>query len=142
MGETLYVRFQGTTRSPHGHFPGIFALANGLARDGRLTDEQYRFWRAGNDWYDTHFTNPSDVDPTVYDRDLNPGAVAWFKATAVHLLARAEGYLDLLAQHEVPCERVESTDPGRVIYEDDEQVVVVPVTPLPDHPAAAPRPAT
>ncbi|EST25915.1 hypothetical protein [Streptomyces niveus] len=32
-----YVRFQSPTRSPHGHFPGIFALANGLTRDGRLT---------------------------------------------------------------------------------------------------------
>src|SRR5919106_1489359 len=88
VGKALYVRFQGTTRSPHGHFPGVFALANGLARDGRLTEEQYRFWRTGNDWYDTHFTNPSDVDPTVYDRALHPGAVAWFKATAVHLIDR------------------------------------------------------
>ncbi|MGW1373241.1 hypothetical protein ACWD6P_03045 [Streptomyces sp. NPDC002446] len=135
MGEARYVRFQGTTRSPHGHFPGIFALANGLARDGRLTDEQYRFWRAGNDWYDAHYANPSDVDPTVYDRELNPGAVAWFKTTAVHLLERVDGYLDLLAQHGVPCERLESAAPGRIVYEDEDQVVVVPVAP----PAQSPR---
>ncbi len=32
--------------------------------------------------------------------------------------------------HHVPWVRVESDDPGRVIYEDDVQVVVVP-TPLP-----------
>lgn len=126
MGETLYVRFQGTRRSPRGHFPGIFALANGLARDGRLSEEQYRFWRAGNDWYDAHYTNPTHVDPTVYDRDLNPGAVAWFKTSAVRLIERVDGYLELLAAHDVDCERVESADPGKIIYEDDEQVVVVP----------------
>ncbi|MFF8314490.1 hypothetical protein ACWGLP_11640 [Streptomyces lydicus] len=134
MGETVYVRFQGTTRSPRGHFPGVFGLANGLARDGRLSEEQYRFWRAGNDWYDTHFTNPSEVDPSVYDDAVNPGAVAWFKSTAVHLIARVDGYLDLLATHAVDCERVESTDPGRIIYEDEDQVVVVPWQR--DHPAS------
>ncbi|MGY5133699.1 hypothetical protein ACWGJW_15055 [Streptomyces nigrescens] len=126
MSEALYVRFQGARRSPRGHFPGIFALANGLAREGKLSDEQYRFWRAGNDWYDAHYPNPSHTDPTVYDSSRNPGAVAWFKATAVHLIERVDGYLQLLAAHEVACERVESTDPGRIVYEDEVQVVVVP----------------
>ncbi|MCX5444175.1 hypothetical protein ACFVJW_07840 [Streptomyces libani] len=126
MSEALYVRFQGATRSPRGHFPGIFALANGLAREGKLSDEQYQFWRAGNDWYDAHYPNPSHTDPTVYDSSRNPGAVAWFKATAVHLIERVDGYLQLLAAHEVACERVESTDPGRIVYEDEVQVVVVP----------------
>lgn len=126
MDEALYVRFQATRRSPRGHFPGIFALANGLARDGRLSEEQYRFWRAGNDWYDAHYPNPSDTDPTVYDRELNPGAVAWFKTSAVRLIERVDGYLELLAAHDVGCERVESANPGKIIYEDAEQVVVVP----------------
>ncbi|UKY55027.1 hypothetical protein [Streptomyces inhibens] len=129
MNEPLYVRFQGTTRSPRGHFPGIFALANGLARDGRLSEAQYRIWRTGNDWYDANYANPSDLDPTVYDRELHPGAVAWFKTTAVHLIDRVDGYLELLAHHEVPCERIESANPGRIIYEDDDQVVVVPWEP-------------
>lgn len=137
VGEAVYVRFQGTTRSPRGHFPGIFALANGLARNGKLNDDQYRFWRAGNDWYDANYPNPSDTDPTVYDRDLNPGAVAWFKATALHLIERVDGYLDLLAEHQVPFERIESVDPGRIIYEDDDQVVVVPWRPEPDAIAGA-----
>ncbi|MGW9433216.1 hypothetical protein ACWHA1_35500 [Streptomyces decoyicus] len=126
MGEVLYVRFQGTRRSPRGHFPGVFGLANHLARQGTLSDEQYRFWRVGNDWYDANYTNPSHIDPTIYDHDLNPGAVAWFKATAVHLIDRVEGYLEILAAHDVACERVESSDPGKIIYEDAEQVVVVP----------------
>ncbi|MEV7652708.1 hypothetical protein AB0O39_00910 [Streptomyces anulatus] len=125
-GTTMYVRFQSTERSPRGHFPGIFALANGLARDGRLTEEQHRFWRAANDWYDAAYTDPSRVDPTVYDPGVNPGAVAWFKGTATRLLDRIPGYLALLAAHGVPCEQLESADPGRVVYEDEHQVVVVP----------------
>ncbi|MFJ6179904.1 hypothetical protein [Streptomyces sp. NPDC092295] len=79
-----YVRFQGTVRDPRGHFPGVFALANGLARQGVLTDEQWSFWRAGNDWYDANYPDPSTVDPHVYDPELHPGAVAWFKTSAHH----------------------------------------------------------
>lgn len=124
--EPLFVRFQGTTRSPKGFYPGVFLLANGLAREGRLTDEQYRFWRTGNDWYNANFTNPADVDPTVFDPERHPRAVAWFKSTAVHLIDRLTGYLELLAAHGVECERVESSNPGKIIYEDREQIVVVP----------------
>ncbi|MFG2293930.1 hypothetical protein [Streptomyces sp. NPDC048603] len=121
-----YVRFQGTVRSPRGHFPGVFALANGLAREGRLTEEQHRFWRAANDWYDAAYPDPSDHDPAVYDPAVNPGAVAWFKDTAGHLIERVAGYLELLNLHDVPWERVESADPGRIVYEDEVQVVAVP----------------
>jgi hypothetical protein len=44
----------------------------------------------------------------------------------VHLIERVDGYLEILARHGVACRRVESEDPGRVIYEDDDQIVVVP----------------
>ncbi|MCX4965900.1 hypothetical protein OHA98_13830 [Streptomyces sp. NBC_00654] len=126
MSEALYVRFQSTVRSPRGHFPGVFALANGLAGEGRLSEEQYRFLRAGNDWYDSNYPNPSDTDPSVYDPAVNPGAAAWFKVTAVELIERVDGYLALLAEHRVECERIESSEPGTIVYEDAYQVVVTP----------------
>lgn len=126
MGETLFVRFQGTKPNSKGRFPGVFALANGLGRAGEFSEDEHRFWRAGNDWYEANFTNPSTVDPTVYDRVLHPGAESWFKATAGEVLDRVDGYLEILAAHGVSCERLESSAPGRIIYEDDDQIVVVP----------------
>jgi hypothetical protein len=57
---------------------------------------------------------------------LNPGATAWFKSTAGEVLDRVAGYLDLLSVHGVACERIESPNPGKVVYEDEHQVVVVP----------------
>ncbi|MFC7792735.1 hypothetical protein [Streptomyces cinereoruber] len=130
-----YVRFQGVVRHPRGHFPGVFVLANELAAQGRLTEDQYRFWREGNDWYDAHYTNPSHVDPAVYDPRVHPGAVAWFKASARDLIERVDGYLELLAAHGVECRRLESPNPGRILYEDEYQVVVAgeadPDAPLP-----------
>ncbi len=68
-----------------------------------------------------------DVSGSVYDPDVNRGAVAWFKSSAAHLLSRVDGYLELLAAHGVPCESLESSEPGRIVYEDPDQIVVVPL---------------
>lgn len=131
MPAALYVRFQGTERHPRGHYPGVFVLTNELARQGRLTEEQHRFWRANNDWYDANYPNPTDVDPQVYDRGIHPGATAWFKSSSRDLIGRVYGYLEILAAHGIDCRRLESTNPGRVIYEDAYQVVVMPDGPAP-----------
>ncbi|WP_042366054.1 hypothetical protein [Streptacidiphilus neutrinimicus] len=129
MGDAVFVRFQAASPNARGHFPGVFALLNGLARAGRLSEEEHRFWRAANDWYDACLTDPSTVDPTVYDRELHPAAASWFKSAAGEFVEGVSGCLRILAAHDVPCERLESSAPGRVIYEDDHQIVVVPWTP-------------
>lgn len=122
-----FVRFQATEQNDRGLYMGVFGLIGGLSRNGLLTEEQERFRRESNAWYDAAYTTPSDVDPAVYDRAVNPQAVAWFKVTAQELIARVDGYLEILALHGVGCERVESAaPPGRIIYEDEHQIVVVP----------------
>ena len=126
MGDLRYVRFQAVEPTPRGTWAGVFGLVNGLRRAGRLTAEQETFCRVNGAWYNAAYTDPSTVDPTVYDRELNPGAAAWFKIEATHLLDRVDGYLAILDAHGVRWRRVESDDPGRVVYEDADQVVVVP----------------
>ncbi|MER5319215.1 hypothetical protein [Streptosporangium roseum] len=126
MEKTLYLRFQGTSPNRWGRFPGVFGLVNGLALAGKLTEGQKQFWRTNHDWYDANFTNPSETDPTVYDRSLNPGAAAWFKPSAHMFIERVAGYMEILAAHGVGCEARYSSNPGRIVYEDDHQIVVVP----------------
>lgn len=128
-GMVIYSRYQSPVPNERGHRVGIFGLVNGLAKNGLLTPEQEAFRRTNNDWYDAAYTDPSQVDPTVYDRQLNPLAAAWFKPTATHLLGRIPGYLDILAAHDIACELATSENPGRVIYEDPDQIVVVPHQP-------------
>ncbi|WP_394426142.1 hypothetical protein [Streptomyces sp. SGAir0957] len=127
MEHAAYVRFEGTVRHARGHFPGVFVLANELAASGQLSNDQYWFWRASNDWYDANYTNPTTVDPKIYDPAVHPGAVAWFKASATHLIERVDGYLALLSAHGLACRRLASSDPGEIVYEDEDQIVVVPV---------------
>ncbi|MFB7512759.1 hypothetical protein [Streptomyces sp. NPDC056144] len=124
-----YVRFQSPHPNSRGSFTGVFGLVNNLAREGRLSDEQESFRRSNNKWYDAAYPDPSRVDPTVYDDAVHPGAAAWFKPSATHLLARVPGYVEILTAHGVDCETLRSADPGRVVYEDEVQVVVVPHRP-------------
>ncbi|MET9631407.1 hypothetical protein ABZX92_28490, partial [Lentzea sp. NPDC006480] len=110
-----------------GRFLGVFAVVNTLARRDQLTPAQHVFRRLGNDWYDANFINPATVDPDVYRQ---PGAAAWFKRQSVHLVDRVSGYLAILDAHGVQWRRLESDDPGRVVYEDPDQVIVVPHQPV------------
>lgn len=128
----MYIRFQSPYPGKRGVHTGVFGLTNLLGRDGRLTAEEHADWRAGNDWYNAAYPDPMDSDVTVYDESINPQATAWFKSSAEHLLARVPRYLEILKAHGVECNRVEVDDPGRIIYEDDVQIVVVP------HGSAAP----
>ncbi|WP_436535706.1 hypothetical protein [Actinoplanes sp. HUAS TT8] len=126
MNEVVFLRFQSTSPNRRGTFPGVFGLVNGLAHDGRLTAEQEHFRKINNAWYEANFTNPNTVDPTVYDRAVHPKAAAWFKSSASEMIERVNGYLKILADHGIGYERIQSTDPGRIIYEDEHQIVVVP----------------
>ncbi|GAA0621151.1 hypothetical protein GCM10010174_44900 [Kutzneria viridogrisea] len=119
----MFLRFQSPTPNRRGVYPGIFALVNGLGFAGELTEAEEEFRRVNNAWYDAAYTNPSTVDPAVY---RTPLAASWFRMTSTGLVDRIAGYLEILAAHAVAYVRLESTDPGWVLYEDADQVVVVP----------------
>lgn len=99
-------------------------MANGLARAGRLTEVDWAWWRANNDWFDAAYPDPATVDPTLFDGSIPVSC--WFKDTAVHLLERVPGYLALLDRYQVGWVERRSPAPGLIRYEDDVQIVVTP----------------
>lgn len=124
---TRYVRWQSPTRHPRRDIHvGVFALVNGLRAAGALTPAEEAMCIEGHAWYNAAYPDPSKVHPEVYDRAVNECAAAWFKTTSSHLLDRLPPYLALLDAHFVTYEVLHSDDPGRIIYEDPDQIVVVP----------------
>jgi putative hydrolase of the HAD superfamily len=121
-----FIRFESPTPNARGHHVGVFGLANGLARAGTLAPEDHAWWRHSNDWCDAAYPDPSATHPMAYDKTVNPGAKAWFKSTAVHLVDKTREYLELLDRYGVGWVERRTTAPGKVVYEDDVQVVAVP----------------
>lgn len=126
---SVFVRFQSPVPGKRGVHTGVFGMTNLLGRAGDLSPSEHRDWREGNDWFNSAYPDPCDTNPDVYDEKLHPRATAWFKADATHLLERVPRYLEILEAHGVPCTKVEAEDPGRIIYEDNVQIVVVPYEP-------------
>lgn len=121
-----FVRYQAVFPNDRGTYPGVFALTNGLAHAGALSAPDRAWWRVANDWCNDAYPDPSAIDPSVYDRTVHSTAQAWFKSTALHLLAMVDEYVALLHRYGVPCEQIRTNDPGEILYEDEVQVVAVP----------------
>ncbi|HEY0215401.1 MAG TPA: hypothetical protein VGC57_03295 [Cellulomonas sp.] len=122
------IRFQSVVPNRHGRFPGVFALANGLAQAHRLSEEDVRWWRSANDRATAAYPDPERVAPGCYDPHRNPGARSWFRADALDLLEMAREYLGLLDRYGVGWSELRTRTPGRVVYQDAVQVVAVPPT--------------
>lgn len=116
-----YVRYQSPVANGREHHLGVFALVQGLARDGVLTAAQEAYRQTAHRWFDDAYPHPP---AELFDRRAHPQAVCWFKLTAVDLLDRMPAYIEtLLLPHQVPWERVTSDAPGLVLYEDEWQIV-------------------
>ncbi len=120
----MYIRYQSAVPNRRGSFPGVFALANGLAHHGRLSKDDWEWWRCTNDYTNTLYTDPATVDARVFD---DRGARSWFKdGGRVELRETTLAYLRLLDRYAVPWVELRTGNPGHIIYSDDDQVVAVP----------------
>lgn len=118
-----WVRFEAAEPGRRGRHAGVFALANGLAHSGRLSEEDFAWWRRSNDAMNAAYAHPP---AGAYDAAGHLAAASWFRADAGGLLEAARGYLDLLTRYGVAWRERRTDDPGRVVHEDDVQVVAQP----------------
>ncbi|MCG2797536.1 MAG: hypothetical protein L6367_03245 [Cellulomonas sp.] len=101
-------------------------MANGLALQGRLSTIDMAWWRAANAHLTESYVDPSTAAPECYDRTLNPGARAWFKDGARDQIGLVREYLVVLDRYGVGWVELRTNAPGRIVYEDDVQVIAVP----------------
>ncbi|WP_207552236.1 hypothetical protein [Mycobacteroides abscessus] len=124
--KVLYVRYESPVSNSRGENVGVFSIANDLAWSGRLSEIDWSWWRSNNDWLNAAYADPATVDATLFDKAKNPAVSCWFKSTANHLLDRVPGYLALLERHGIAWTVRRTSEPGRILYRDDVQVVVAP----------------
>ena len=89
------------------------------------TEEDHAWWSDNNLWFDGAYTDPGTVDASLFDRSAHNLISCRFKEDAAEaLVVRVGGYLRLLDRYGVRWVELHSADPGRVVYEDDVQIVV------------------
>lgn len=118
----MYLRYESCVPNSRGLFPGVYALANGLARAGKLSESEYQQWKETNQLLDRAY-----LAPEIYNQLPDDALTSWYiENSAPHWLDSMEFYTDLLDAYETPWREVRSANPGEIVYRDDVQIVVRP----------------
>lgn len=121
----LYIRFHGNYSSPKTKQPyGIFVVIYHLYRDGKLSESDGKFYLGTNEWFEQNLPNPP-----FYDNNNSVHAVTWFKdgIKALEMVNHLEPFFTIAKKYNVEIIKSFSKElPGRLIYEDEYQVGIVP----------------
>jgi hypothetical protein len=101
---------------------GVISEARLLRDAGELYDYESERLEDIYDWFNEHLPCPP------FQRKLCSGewtrdAVAWFRAEAGEPIRRMWDIVAILREHGVPVRMVTTKKPGKILYEDDYQVV-------------------
>lgn len=118
----FYLRSQARYYGRLGVEVGIFVAVDHLRRAGKLSADQEERYFAIDDWFEEHLLNPP-----FYDDGNSIGAVTWFKhPVPSEMLTRVYTLRAILDVHHVDHDVVWSHEPGKIVYEDEHQVGVIP----------------
>lgn len=116
----VFVRFVvGSEGQHHKQLTGIFTEARLLRDRGELTHEEEGRLAELYEWFNEHVPVP----PFSTGR-IRGDVVAWFKHDAGDPVTKMWNLAALLREHGVEVRLLRSMNPGRVVYEDQVQVVV------------------
>jgi hypothetical protein len=119
----MFVRFVvGTDAENAAWLTGVVTEARLLRDAGKLYDYESGRLEAIYDWLNEHLPCPP------FDKKLRRGewtrdAVAWFRADAKGPIQRMWDIVAILREHGITVRIVSTERPGKVVYEDEYQVV-------------------
>lgn len=116
-----YIRIQvkycsSVTKKP----VGIFSACYRLKKKGVLTAEEEELFEQIDTWFDKHL-----LKPPFYDDGNKIGAVTWFKPNARFMIKKLKPLLKLLEKYNIEYEIAYSSNPGKIVYEDEYQIGVI-----------------
>lgn len=116
----MFVRFVvGADTDHHKALTGVINAACDLRDDGKLSVSEKKWLAEVGSWFDAHLPAPP-----FKKRDWPDRAVAWFKDDARESIGHIWDLVALLREHGVAVRMLKSKSPGRILYEDEYQVIV------------------
>ena len=119
----MFVRFVvGSDAENAAWLTGVITEARLLRDAGELYDYESERLEAIYDWFKEHLPCPpfqSKLRAGEWTRE----AVAWFRAEAGEPIRQIWDLVAILREHGVPVRMITTEKPGKIVYEDDYQVV-------------------
>jgi hypothetical protein len=117
----MFVRFvAGVDGEDHRWLTGIITEARLLRDGGKLAPYQELCLQEAYDWLNAHLPCPP-----FRASGWSPEAVSWFKDTAEAAIDKMWEIVALLQEHGVAVRLLRSKHPGKILYEDAFQIVVL-----------------
>lgn len=119
-----YVRFvadEGETDDGYDQ-TGVFTIAQGCSDDGRFNQYERDRLEQIFDWFNEHLPCPP-FEANLKSRAWSRDCVAWFHESASHMIANMWELVWMLQEAGVPARMITTTKPGKVLYEDEYQIV-------------------
>ena len=116
----MFIRFVvGGDGEHHKALTGVINEAYLLLKEVELTQAEHNRMRSALTWFDRRLPAPP-FSSAGWSADV----VAWFKDDARDAIWMIWDLVALLEEHGLPVRMLRSSNPGRVLYEDEYQVVV------------------
>lgn len=103
---------------------GLFTAASDLLDDQVLPEYEYLPLRELMDWFNEHLKDPFEYRLRTPSRARR--AICWFKPTAREHLSRAWAMAAILERNDVFIRTIKVERAGRILYEDEAQVLAEP----------------
>lgn len=116
----MFLRFVvGADDEHHRLLTGIITEARILRDENKLEPYEVQRLEELYEWLNAHLPCPP-FSSGQFPLD----AVAWFKAGAGDFISRMWDFVAIIEGHDVPVRLLKSQNPGKILYEDEYQVLV------------------
>jgi hypothetical protein len=123
----MYLRFITQFVNPYGeNETGIFMSLKFLRDDYRLTtDEDVYKLKVLTGWFNDFLDKPAKFSNA---KNKNPESISlsWFKDSAKEHIQKMQELIEILERYDFVVDRLNTKNPGYIIYEDDYQVSAIP----------------
>jgi hypothetical protein len=114
----MFIRFTTTEIDRDSHHPkGVFVAAGELRDSSALPRPLEEHLRSVIRWFNENLDAPDDVDPR---------SIFWFRASSQQMIHRVWDLVNTLRANGCFVEEVTCHRPGKILFEDDDQVAAIP----------------
>lgn len=104
---------------------GFLNAARYLNEQGILEEEQKAKLQQNLSWIEAHLKKRPDFQETAEHDFLNV-PMSWLKETATNHIQKMDEIKEILEENDILVEVLQVETPGKILYEDEYQVVAIP----------------